>query len=75
MNLQISVADLTQVHTALCWQKIRLVNKTRDLHKEHNLSAKEKKDCRGGLIKQMDENNRLRTRIAKILWPKQDKST
>jgi hypothetical protein len=70
MNLQISVADLIQVHVALCWQKIRLVEKTRNLHKEPNLSAKGKQDCRRGLLKQMDENNRIRNRIAKILYAK-----
>jgi hypothetical protein len=70
MDLRISVTDLTQIHTALCWQKIRLVDKGRNLHKEPNLSAKEKQDCRRGLLKQIDENNRIRNRIARILYPK-----
>lgn len=73
MNLKISVADLTQVYVALCFDKLRLVKRTKDLHKEPNLSAKEKQDCRRGLLKQMDENNRLRTRIARILYPKPTK--
>jgi hypothetical protein len=70
MNLRISVADLHQVHTALCLQKIRLVYKVKDLNKEPHLSASEKQDCRRGLLKQMDENNRIRNRIARILYPK-----